>query len=146
MSNLSCNCAGDHMETVAEKFSHLQVDASFLGVWDSTNSRTTGIRRVEITTHNNRLFLHAYGADDGSLCDWGKVEVDLFTDGVESPLATKFRAFYDFGFMEIRIHAWVKLGVLVFSIFNRFKDQSGRNNYFDREFFALQPTKNPHSA
>lgn len=144
MSNLSCNCTGDQIEAIAKKTSNLQVDASFLGVWNSTNAQTTGIRRVEISTRDNRLFIHAYGADDGSLCDWGEVEVDLFADRVESHLATKFRAFYDFGFMEIRIHAWVKLGVLVFSIFNRFKDKSGRKNHFDREFFALQPTENSY--
>jgi hypothetical protein len=119
--------------------SALQFDPSFLGVWDSTNASTTSIRRVELKSRDNHLFLHAYGAGDDNLSDWGEVKVELFADQVDSHLATKFRTFYDFGFMEIRIHAWVKLGVLVFAIFNRFKDDSGRSNYFDREFFAQQP-------
>ena len=53
--------------------------------------------------------------------------------GLDEP--TKMRASYDFGFMDVVLHAWVKQGVLVIAIFNRFRDASGRSNYFDREFF-----------
>ncbi|MBE9069035.1 hypothetical protein IQ260_20530 [Leptolyngbya cf. ectocarpi LEGE 11479] len=138
MSTLLYNCISDQTDTDSAKSSSLQFDPSFLGVWDSTNANTTGIRRVELKARNNHLFLHAYGANDNDLNDWGDVEVELFADRVDAHVATKFQAFYDFDFMEIRIHAWVKLGVLVFAIFNRFKDDSGRSNYFDREFFAQQ--------
>ncbi len=49
--------------------------------------------------------------------------------------AAAFSAVYDFGFEEVRLQANVKLGVLVVASFNRFRDESGRSNYFGREFF-----------
>jgi hypothetical protein len=46
-----------------------------------------------------------------------------------------FSAFYDFGFMETQLQAHVRQGVLIIAKFDRFKDNSGRANYFSKEFF-----------
>lgn len=135
MSDLLYSCIGDRAATVTTA-APIKIDPSFLGTWQSTNAQTTGIARVEFSERDDRVFIRIYGADEDGLADWGEVEVDLFADQVDSPVGTKFRALYDFDFMEVRIHAWVKLGVLVLGIFNRFKDESGRVNYFDREFLA----------
>jgi hypothetical protein len=46
-----------------------------------------------------------------------------------------FRATYDFGFLETRLEANLSLGLLVIANLNTFRDDSGRSNYFSREFF-----------
>jgi hypothetical protein len=63
----------------------------------------------------------------------------VFTDGATSSTSLAFRAFYDLGFKETILQAKVKKGVLVVANFNRFKDGSGRANYFSREFFYRAP-------
>jgi hypothetical protein len=46
-----------------------------------------------------------------------------------------FQAVYDFGFLESYLQANVKHGTLVIATCNRFRDGSGRSNYYTREFF-----------
>jgi hypothetical protein len=49
-----------------------------------------------------------------------------------------FEANYDLGFMDVQVQANFSLGLLVLACFNIFKDQSGRQNYFSREFFRRE--------
>jgi hypothetical protein len=56
-------------------------------------------------------------------------------DGPGRSELSKVRALYDLGFMEVALHGWVKQGVLVLAVFSRFRDESGRSDHFDREFF-----------
>lgn len=114
----------------------------FLGVWLSTNSKTPGIAKLIITGDDDGLMVHAYGSLGSSLCDWGEVRGAVFADGVTSKRGLAFSALYDFGFKVISLQAKVKKGVLVVASFNRFKDNSGRSNYFSREFFYTAPAEN----
>lgn len=81
--------------------------------------------------------MRVFGAGESGLIDWGQTEIDVLADSVNSNEGAKFRVVFDHEFVEVRMHGWVKLGVLVIAFFNRFKDDSGRTDYFDREFFAL---------
>lgn len=112
----------------------------FCGDWVTTNDSSRGIRRVVITQENDSLRLQAFGALPGNDRDWGMVDAEVFADGASSTRIRAFRAFFDFGFMETHLQAKTEKGVLVIASFNRFKDQSGRENYFSREFFhRVQP-------
>ena len=82
--------------------------------------------------------MRVFGAGETEPIDWGEFEVKVFADHVDSPEGTKFSMVYEFGFMQVRMHGWVKLGVLVIAVFNLFTDDSGRSNYFDREFFYAE--------
>jgi hypothetical protein len=106
-----------------------------LGRWRNTNSRTTSLSEVSFAPGEGGLLLHALGVGEDAPVDWGRTRAAVFVghDGATEP--TKMRAGYDFGFMEVVMHTWVKQGVLVIVLFNRFKDSSGRSNYLDREFF-----------
>lgn len=107
----------------------------FLGDWLSTNSATRGIARLKITADDDGLILHAFGAYPPSVLDWNAARGKVFADGVGSKRGLAFRAVYDFGFKETYLQAKVKKGVLVVANLNKFKDGSGRSNYFSREFF-----------
>ncbi len=105
------------------------------GTWINTNGASRGITRVVLTDRGGELAMRAYGDCDPSPCDWGEVTACFFPKEICFHEAMAFTAFYDFGFMESHLLAHVKLGVLVVAKFDRFKDGSGRSNYFSREFF-----------
>ncbi|MEO8499067.1 MAG: hypothetical protein ABI614_28720 [Planctomycetota bacterium] len=107
----------------------------FWGVWHNTDADAQGIVRVVFDDNAGLLRMRVFGAGEPEAIDWREVEADVFADNVDSTEGTKFAAVYDFDFMQVRMHGWVKLGVLVIAVFNRFTDGSGRSSYFDREFF-----------
>jgi len=113
-----------------------RIDASpFVGNWVTTNRATRGIVRIEVRESGAGLVVQAFGACSPGPCDWGQADASVFADGVDSTTGLSFSATYDFGFMESDLQAKIKKGVLVVAGFNRFKDGSGRSNYFSREFF-----------
>jgi hypothetical protein len=115
---------------------HRNIDTSpFVGNWITTNVATRGIVKLEITAVEDGLSVHAFGACHPEPCDWGSAKASVFADGIDSTAGLAFCASYDFGFMESDLQAKIKKGVLVVAGFNRFKDDSGRSNYFSREFF-----------
>jgi hypothetical protein len=64
------------------------------------------------------------------------VDARVYSFTFESRQAGAFNAVFDLaGEEEVHVQANVKAGVLVVASFNKIKDRSGRNNYFDREFF-----------
>lgn len=101
------------------------------GDWRNTNE-AGGISRIVCEpAGEGRMTVHCYS----DLRDWGVVEAPVFAFSFDAKQAGAFSAVYDFGLMEVRLQANVKLGVLVVATFNRFTDDSGRSNHFDREFF-----------
>jgi hypothetical protein len=110
--------------------------AQFVGNWITTNPNSRGIARVVVTPKEHGLLVHAFGAGQPELHDWGIVQARVLTDGPASSRIRAFHTVYDFGFLESSLQAKTEKGVLVVATFNRFKDQSGRSSYFSREFFA----------
>ena len=128
--------AEDQLADGAVQRSGGQVDPTPLaGTWLNTDKRTRGIARMVLTVRDGALVVHAYGACEPELCDWGEVEGAAFSSGVGSPDGMAFTASYDFGFMETSLAVYLKGGILVLDSFNTFKDGSSRSNYFSREFF-----------
>ena len=112
----------------------------FLGSWTSTNRETQGIAGVVIREEEGRLFVRTFGACVPAVCDWGEAAADVFADDPHSTRAYGFSARFDLGFKETTMQAKIEKGVLVVANFNRFKDGSGRANFFSREFFFRRPT------
>jgi len=112
------------------------VDPSpLVGTWLNTDKRTRGIARLVLTQDGDTLKVRAFGACDPDPCDWGEVPGAAFSSGVGSPEGMAFTALFDFGFMETFLAVYLKGGILVLDSFNTFRDDSGRSNYFSREFF-----------
>ena len=98
-----------------------------VGDWRNTN-QAGGITRIVVEDNGDgRVKVEAN--------DWGSVAAPVFAFEFDGDYAGAFNAVFDLGFEEVRMQANVKQGVLVVATFNAFKDDSGRSNYFHREFF-----------
>ena len=110
-----------------------------LGDWRNTNA-AGGISRIVCEpAAEGRMTVHCYGRCLPHDRDWGVVDAPVFAFEFEGKEAGAFSAVYDFDFEEVRLQVNVKAGVLVVVTLNRFHDDSGRSNYFNREFFYRKP-------
>lgn len=115
------------------------LDTSALpGTYINSNPRTNGIARMVLKeTGGGHLSLRVYAVGPEEEIDWGETEIAVFAAGPSSRAAAGFTCRYDFGFAETRLQAMVMKGLLVLSQFHGFKDDSGRADYFVREYYAL---------
>jgi hypothetical protein len=138
-----------NVRTSTRESSTGELDVSaFVGVWENTNRASAGIVRVQLASDGNGLTLRLFGAGASEPHDWKPTGAIPFADSPDLREATTFQASYRLGFMDVDVHAWIKLGVLVLVKFDRFVDESGRANRFSREFFykaASPPNANPPS-
>ena len=113
-------------------------DASALaGTYVNSNPQTNGISRMVVAESGGRLTMRVYAVGPEEEIDWGEAEAAVFAAGPASRAAAGFTCRYDFGFAETRLQAMVMKGLLVLSQFHGFKDDSGRADYFVREYYAL---------
>jgi hypothetical protein len=114
---------------------------SFVGTWTNTNSGNRGIAKFIVSEEQGRLYLRIFGYQPSSFIDWGKVPIETaYARDVNSAEPMAFEANCNLGFMDVQIQANFSLGLLVLACFNTFIDQSGRANYFSREFFCREKT------
>jgi hypothetical protein len=108
-----------------------------LGDWRNTNA-DGGIARIVCSTGDEgRMNVQCFGRSGGDTAKaWGTVPARVYSFTFEDRQAGAFNAVFDLdGNEEVHLQANVKSGVLVVASFNKVRDRSGRNNYFDREFF-----------
>jgi hypothetical protein len=114
------------------------IDISALpGTWINSNPDTNGIARIVMSESAGNLTLQTYAVGPERLIDWGTVAVDVFASTPSSRVAAGFTCAYDFGFVETQLQGMIMKGLLVLAQLHRFKDESGRADYFVREYFAL---------
>src|SRR5690348_6892725 len=106
-----------------------------LGIWLNTNSATQGITKALLCAKDGQFKLQIVAAGHQGPRDWGETSASFFAADASSTEAMAFSAFYDFGFMDTRLQGHVRQGVLIIAKFDRFKDNSGRSNYFSKAFF-----------
>lgn len=107
----------------------------FLGHWKNTDHLQSGMQEVCFRDRDGSLTLQVFARGESGFNDLGEIPVTVLSDGPGLTEGSKFAARYDLEHIHIRFHGWVKLGTMVFSTFNRYKDGSGRANFFTREFF-----------
>lgn len=107
------------------------------GVWINSNPDTNGIARMEFSEVEGKLSVRVYAIGPNGLIDWGLAPAKLFAASPKSRAIAGFTCTYDFGFVETRLHAMMLKGLIVLAQFHEFKDNSGRMDYFVREFFAV---------
>lgn len=107
------------------------------GTWINSNLDTNSIARINIAETNGKLQLQVFAMGPDGLIDWGTSEAQVFASGPSSHTGAGFTCRYDFGFAETRLQAMIMKGLLVLAQFHLFKDDSGRADYFLREYFAL---------
>jgi hypothetical protein len=111
--------------------------SSFVGTWQNTNSEGCGIPSVSFELEDG-VRMRAIGGDESGLHDWGTTGVEVYWEVGATSESAKIKARYDLGAIDLLLHGWVKQGVLVLALFRRFVNESGKSNYFDREFFYLK--------
>lgn len=111
--------------------------SALVGEWVNANPDTTSIARLTIYEDGGQLRLRVFAIGPKGLIDWGVAELTLFSSSPSSSTTSGFTCAYDFGFAETGIKGMIMKGLLVLAQFHRFKDDSGRADYFVREYFAL---------
>jgi hypothetical protein len=107
------------------------------GRWANTNRDTRGIAEISIRQDGGRFFVGVVGVGAGGPVEWPEAEAKTFANLEEEAgqRAVALAADFDFGFMRAETYFRVNKGVLVIVLFNTFRDDSGRSNYVNREFF-----------
>ena len=123
----------DRVETRAGEIDQ----AALLGAWINSNLETNSIARINISETDGTLQLQVFAMGPDGLIDWGAAPAQVFAAGPASHAGVGFTCRYDFGFAEARLQAMIMKGLLVLAQFHLFKDDSGRADYFLREYFAL---------
>lgn len=113
------------------------VHNTIAGTWQNTNVDSTGIIRIEFINRSGLLYIQGFINSGSEPLALGETRVKVYADSRDSTDANKFTAQYQFDLIELKFHGWVKLGVLVISVFNRYKSNRGQSNFFNREFFHL---------
>lgn len=110
--------------------------SGMFGEWLNTNPSSRGIVRLRIDGDgNNRAIMRAWGAQAPQPAEWRPCPAGLFALSSGSRLAKAFSADYEADGVTVALQAVVKQGVLVVASFTEYKDDSGRPNYFHREFY-----------
>ena len=112
--------------------------SAFTGLWVNSNPETNGIARMLMSEAGGRLSVRVYAIGPDGLLDWGEAAAEVFSSSPSSRAGAGFTSLYDFGFAETRLQGMILKGLLVLAQFHSFKDDSGRADYFVREYFALQ--------
>ncbi len=107
------------------------------GTWVNTNPDTNGIARMVISEADGKASLQVYATGPEGLIDWGSADVVVFASTPKSRVGAGFTCRFDFGFAETQLQAMIMKGLIVLAQIHNFKDQSGRADYFVREYFAL---------
>lgn len=111
--------------------------AGLAGVWINSNPDTTGIARMEFSEVEGKPSVRVDAIGPNGLIDWGSAPMKLFAAAPGSRKTAGFTCTYDFGFAETRLQAMIMKGLIVLAQFHKFKDDSGRMDYFVREYYAV---------
>lgn len=142
MPLLSSSRREDHIDHSFSQPGSASLD-SLLGTWINTKSSGVGIARFEVLTEGGSLVLRIFGFGPKSMIDWGKTSIEtIYTKDIATSEPMAFQARYDLGFMEVHVQGNFSLGLMVLACLNIFKDDSGRANYFSREFFCRRQNGN----
>jgi len=106
-----------------------------LGTWINTYRETASLCRFILSPGASGYTIETIAATEAGGRTLGKTEVHPFSPNVNSRKADGFTARYDFEILEMSLAAYCAKGLIVVSQYTRFKDGSGRPDYFNREFF-----------
>ena len=107
------------------------------GRWVNSNRETRGIAEIEVLPEGGRFTVRVVGVGEGGPVEWPRAEARVLANLEEEAgqRAVALAADFDFPFMRAATHLRVNKGVLVIVLFVTFRDDSGRSNYVNREFF-----------
>lgn len=121
---------------LADQTTVLSAD-KLLGRWVNTNRETQGIAECTVKKDAGRISVRVIGVGENGPVEWPVVDAEVLANLEEEAgqRAVALAATFEFGFMTAETYIRVNKGVLVIVLFVRFRDQSGRSSYVNREFF-----------
>ena len=114
----------------------LQAD-KLLGRWLNTNRETRGISECVIDRDGEQFTVSAVGVGADGPIEWPTTTASALANLEEEggQRAVVLAATFDFGFMKAETYIRTNKGVLVIVLYATFRDDSGRSDYVNREFF-----------
>jgi len=111
-----------------------------IGRWINTNPKTQGIGEIVIKQEGEEFTVRASGVGSDGPIAWPLTRVKALANLEEEAgqRAVALAVTFDFGFMTAETYLRINKGVLVIVLFNTFRDDSGRSDYVNREFFYRQ--------
>jgi hypothetical protein len=111
-----------------------------LGRWVNTDRETQGVAELVIEQDGEGFNVSAVGVGADGPVGWPKTRARALANLEEEAgqRAVALEATFDFGFMRAETHIRVNKGVLVIVLFYTFRDDSGRSDYVNREFYYRQ--------
>jgi hypothetical protein len=108
-----------------------------LGRWRNTNLKTSGISEIRIAREQAGFTVRVVGVGPDGPVDWPVADGVVFANLEEEAgqKAVAIAANFDLGFMTAETHLRVNQGVLVIVLVVTFRDDSGRSDYINREFY-----------
>ena len=108
-----------------------------LGQWRNTNPKTSGISEIVIAREGTRFVVSIVGVGRNGPIYWPPAEGVALANLEEEAgqKAVAIAANFNLGFMTAETHLRVNKGVLVIVLVVSFRDDSGRSDYINREFF-----------
>ncbi len=111
---------------------------AFPGTWVNSNPDTPGFTRVEFVVDGGRLECRVEGIGPDGRVDWGYADdIELYAATPRARKMSGFTAHYSFDFMDVQLEGNLNKGLMVLVTLTRFKDDSGRCDYFMREYFSV---------
>ena len=107
------------------------------GTWINSNPDTHSVALVKATGSDGKITLQVSAVGPDGFVDWGTTEAEVFAATPDSHLGAGFTCRYKFEHGETRLQGMIMKGLLVLAQFHLFKDDSGRADYFLREYFAV---------
>ena len=109
---------------------------NLVGTWSTCDKNTRNIVRVVLGAKGSSLTVQVFGACSPTPCDWGVVEGIAYGDNVSATEASAFSAVYNFSFKDVIVTGQLDNGTLIVETYNKFKDGSGRSNYYTRTYLC----------
>jgi hypothetical protein len=106
------------------------------GDWVSVTDLAGGISRLRARERDGSLIVSARGHGEPRPGEWGETEAVVFANALESTAGYAFTATFDGEQVSSQLQTYQGLGVLVVHAFHRHTDDSGRRDYFTREFYV----------
>jgi hypothetical protein len=117
--------------------------SALLGTWINSNPDAQSVVLVRATDSGGRLKLQVSAVDSGGFVDWGAADADVFAATPDSHSAAGFTCRYQFEHGETRLQGMIMKGLLVLAQFHLFNEESKRESYFLRGYFAATHDRFP---
>ena len=116
---------------------------ALLGTWINSNPDTHSVAMVKATGADGKLTLQVSTVGADGFVAWGAADAHVFAATPDSHAAAGFTCNYKFEHGETRLQGMIMKGLLVLAQFHLFNEESNRESYFLREYFAATHDRFP---